>query len=336
MNRKILMGLGAVLAVVAGVAGMAAYEAHVINVTAHIENALYVHPEALAFGTVFPQEYLERDFTVELSTSFQAAGRVDDVNYVIKQKPKCECVAWDPKLTQGENEGLCPEGQYLPVNYATHECPADYLEMENLCQFLSKVDGDPGDNNDTSHPSYYDDNDTPADKSDDSCATPTRIFSSPLNYSGTGAGGWSCSLGTTAIAGGWLPPEHVVGAHGLFYEGGPSVGPYTWPNAVGYTYSPGESGFLLINGGVPATLTLWVDCLAIVPDATGRLSKIAGDYLDTWIVDLKVPPVDGFVGQDWPAGCPTVPHNDIDYGCDLWIEVTCISENPGDCPRIEG
>jgi hypothetical protein len=39
---------------------------------------------------------------------------------------------------------------------------------------------------------------------------------------------------------------------------------------------------------------------------------------------LKVPPVKGFVGQDWPAGCPTVPTNDVDLGCDLWIEVTGI------------
>ncbi len=55
MNKKLLMGLGAVLAVVAGVAGMAAYEAHIINVTAKIENALSVTTEAIDFGTVFPQ-----------------------------------------------------------------------------------------------------------------------------------------------------------------------------------------------------------------------------------------------------------------------------------------
>jgi hypothetical protein len=60
------------------------------------------------------------------------------------------------------------------------------------------------------------------------------------------------------------------------------------------------------------------------------LTKDGGDILDLWKVDLKVPPVDGYVGQDWPEGCPTVPENDVDYGCDLWIEVTGISEAPVD------
>jgi hypothetical protein len=58
------------------------------------------------------------------------------------------------------------------------------------------------------------------------------------------------------------------------------------------------------------------------------LSKIDQDLLDAWIVDLKVPPVTGTVGQDWPAGCPTVEEDKQDYGCDLWIEVTGISETP--------
>jgi hypothetical protein len=63
-------------------------------------------------------------------------------------------------------------------------------------------------------------------------------------------------------------------------------------------------------------------------DATGRLAKGAGDTSDAWLVDLKVPPVDGTVGQDWPTGCPVLAENDKTYGCDLWIEVTGISSNP--------
>jgi len=61
-KKKILFALGAVIAIAGGIAAMSAYEAHVINVTAHIENALSVTPEEMIFGTVFPQEYLERDF----------------------------------------------------------------------------------------------------------------------------------------------------------------------------------------------------------------------------------------------------------------------------------
>src|SRR3990167_1021397 len=86
--RKI--GLGGITAVViiAGAAAFSAFEAHIVNVTARIENALSVSEGPLEFGTVFPQEYLTRDIQVELSDSFQGENRVDDVEYVIKQKPK--------------------------------------------------------------------------------------------------------------------------------------------------------------------------------------------------------------------------------------------------------
>jgi len=229
LNKKTLITIGGILAIVAGVAGFSAYEAHVINVTAHIENALAVSTNAIEFGTVFPQEYLEEEFTVRLSSSFMEEDRVDDVEYVIKQKPKC----------------INQAGEYAPVNYATHECPTGYTVMNDLCAFLSKTDGDLEDANDTSHPSYYVDP-TPQEpmSGDESCVTPGS-------------------------------------------------------------------------------------------DATGRLSKIESDTSDLWIVDLKVPPVDGYVGQDWPAGCPVVDTNDQEYGCDLWIEVTDINYDDTDVANLE-
>jgi hypothetical protein len=226
MAKKLLMGLLAVLVVAGGVAALSAYEAHVINVTAHIENALTVHPEDIEFGTVFPQEYVEDTFWVALSQSFLDEKTVNDVEYKITQKPKCVDRA----------------GNYYPVDYATHKCPVletgeQTQELPLLCPFLSKLniehDVDEGAaENDKDLPSYY------------------------VEYA----------------------PDYCV-----------------WPNT-------GE--------------------------ASGMLVKTIGDYVDSWTVDLKVPPVDGYVGQDWPAGCPTVPTNDITYGCDLWIEITNISEMP--------
>lgn len=223
MKKKILLGLAAVVVVAGGVAALSAYEAHIINVTAHIENALSVHDDEISFGTVFPQEYLERQFTVQLSDSFLAEPRVWDVQYEIVQKPKCICDA--------PQEILCEEGDYAPVDYATEACPEGFVEMENLCPFLSKMDADPGDQNDYGVPSYYVEGDP------DVCRTPS--------------------------------PEVATG---MLYKGEVS------------------------------------------------------DIVDLWTVDLKVPPVAGYVGQDWPAGCPTVAQNDVDYGCDLWVEVTGISE----------
>ncbi len=229
MKKKIALGLVAVVAVAGGVAALSAYEAHVINVTAHIENALDVHPEEIKFGIVFPQEYVMRDFTVQLSQSFLDATRVDDVAYVINQKLK-------PCPVHEELVGLNGETIIVPndptcVPDTTNETPHNPTGWHyiTLCPFLSKIDNETADNNDTSHPSYWN--------------------------------GTSC----------------------------------TWPN-------PGQ--------------------------ASGNLSKLVGDTVDGWTVDLKVPPVAGSVGQDWPVDCPTVPNNDVTYGCDLWIEVTGISETP--------
>ena len=89
MTKKIGLGLVALVAMVAGVVGLSAFEAHVINVTAKIENALQVATKAIQFGTVFPQEELEQTLTIELSDSFIDEDRVDDVEYIIRQKPKC-------------------------------------------------------------------------------------------------------------------------------------------------------------------------------------------------------------------------------------------------------
>ena len=245
MQKKLTLSLVAVAVVIAGVALTSAFEAHIINVTAHIENGLTVSTEEIAFGTVFPQEYVEESFSIGLSESFMAAERVDDVEYVIKQKPKCECKDW---IGEGTPTEVCPEGQYAPVDYATHACPCGYTQMEDLCQFLSKVDADPEDKNDHSHPSYY------------------------------------------------------------------SIGP----------------------DGIPMTEDDFCPILS-ADNAKGRLSKIEQDIIDVWTVDLKVPPVEGYVGQEWPESCSKyiVPNNDIDYGCDLWIEVTEISEKNGDIGCID-
>jgi len=310
-RKKLLLGLVAVVVAVGGIVAMSAFEAHIINVTAHIENALDVHPDAIAFGTVFPQEYLERQFTVELSDSFIAAGRVDDVEYVIKQKPKCIC----DSMEYGDKE-LCPEGKYASVGHDTHVCPRLYHEMENLCQFLSKVDADPADNNDKSHPSYY-----VEDASGDYCVAPVTVVSSMLNFSSTGWGGWSCPAGMKVV-GGTTDCTQPLAVSKAANPDDPQ-----YPAYPHYTYTPPEEGWVVQNGGTGQSCKIYVDCLATAwaDDAAGILTKFGGDVLDLWKVDLKVPPVAGFVGQDWPAGCPTVPTNDVDYGCDLWIEVTGIN-----------
>lgn len=79
-KKKIAVGVASALAVLGGVVAMSAWEAHVINVTATIENALSVSLDEMHFGTVFPQEKLEKDFTVSLSESFQSQAQCSEIN----------------------------------------------------------------------------------------------------------------------------------------------------------------------------------------------------------------------------------------------------------------
>ncbi|MEK9201458.1 MAG: hypothetical protein AAB944_00645, partial [Patescibacteria group bacterium] len=119
--KKILAGFSAVALAVALMPMFAAFEAHVINVTAKIENALAVSTNALDFGTVFPQEHLDKPLVVQLSQSFLDAPRVDDVEYFIRQKPKCAITSNDGQAFDAANTAT---GHVLPV--ATTTDPNDY------------------------------------------------------------------------------------------------------------------------------------------------------------------------------------------------------------------
>ena len=145
MKKKIVLGLVAVVIVVGGVAALSAFEAHIINVTATIENALSVSPDKIAFGTVFPQEKLYQNLSISLSESFLEEDRADDIDYVIKFKPKVR-EELDPYDEMGDTQvtyhEYClrnyPEGPYNPQDeYWTYCYPS-------LCEKLSALaDNDP-------------------------------------------------------------------------------------------------------------------------------------------------------------------------------------------------
>src|SRR3989338_4916226 len=256
--KKILLSLGAVTAVLVGATMFAAFEAHVVNVTARIENALFVPmaQSGIDFGTVFPQEKLDKFFDVSLSQSFQDEDRVDDVTYMIRQKPKC--------IRTSENSQLPEFGRVTEVEGGSFVCvdEENYDILPLLCPYLSKhevtgdpqnVPGDPGDND---------------------------------------------SQGINAF-------------HGL----------------------PG----------------LWNLATTLATQVAGQLWSTVGDVGDTWNIDLRVPcfagdlDQGGFVdqcAQDWDdfvireSGDPQINPDDyvLDpdleheiFGCDLWLEVTDIS-----------
>src|SRR3989344_1131965 len=144
MKTKLIIAIGALGTSLAVLPLFAAFEAHVINVTARIENALFVHPESLEFGTVFPQEYFETSFFISFSQSFSEAQqkRVGRVDYVIKQKPKPK----DEFVTAvgiEEARDWCheniPDPLYQGYDQNTAAWDAYFVNcMPTLCPYLSK------------------------------------------------------------------------------------------------------------------------------------------------------------------------------------------------------
>ncbi|GEM_PF-1154982 len=136
--KKILLGLSLLASVIVVLPGLAAFEAHVINVTATIENTLQASTYSLDFGTVFPQEKFEKIFDVSLSQSFEQAGRFDDVEYVLRQKPKCQLNAAGalviPSLSSFGQATEDGEGNFVCKDEVNYDL------MPFLCPYLSKAE----------------------------------------------------------------------------------------------------------------------------------------------------------------------------------------------------
>jgi hypothetical protein len=167
MKKKVLFGTFLALAALVTVPMLAAWEAHVVNVTAQIENALSVTTEHIDFGTVFPQEHLFRSLDVSLSQSFLDEDRVDDVEYFIRQKPKCGVTTLDGRtllegstatghVRLGDNPNTVEvETHWIDCGEAPIEFNAQthvYGVLPSLCEYISK-EGE--DQNDDTLPSFH-------------------------------------------------------------------------------------------------------------------------------------------------------------------------------------
>ena len=90
---------------------------------------------------------------------------------------------------------------------------------------------------------------------------PTRVYSVRLNFGPTGWGGWSCPAGTTAVGGGVNVGATVV--RQVLWVPGALVDSSIYPTTpFGYTYSVGETGWLVQNDNDGETITIYVDCVA--------------------------------------------------------------------------
>ena len=260
--RKIFVGITATGTAIALLPLFAAFEAHVINVTAQIENALAVSADTIDFGTVFPQEHLERPLNVRLSQSFLDEGRVDDVNYFIRQKPKCG-------ITTSGGEVLVA-GSTVSGEVFVGTAPAS--------------------------------------------TTPDHTF-----FQGEG---YYVDCGLT-------PPELAEGqAFGML----PLLCPYISKESV--DQNDGDTPSFHQPWTIASSTIVWTDTL-------GRLAKSEQDISDDWIIDLAVPCFGGNCAQDWADFVRRInPDANADdfvadiadehkvFGCDLWVEVTEVSETP--------
>ena len=143
--KKVLLLVGAVAIVLVTVPLFAAFEAHVINVTARIENALYVHPQSLNYQTVFPQEHLYTSFFIDFSGSFSANNqlRVGIVEYVIKQKPQCvDTQGNNPQVQEDENGNfVCPVSNGLVAILKNLSLPNAQLFTSEAFELLNYDEG---------------------------------------------------------------------------------------------------------------------------------------------------------------------------------------------------
>ncbi|RJQ36450.1 hypothetical protein C4552_04140 [Candidatus Parcubacteria bacterium] len=262
MKKKLALGIVVAGTAVALLPLFAAFEAHVVNVTAKIENALSVGTEWIDFGTVFPQEHLDQPLTVQLSNSFLEEGRVDDVAYFIRQKPKCAITAENGTVLM--DEPLATTGHLVANQDGSYsvdcgEAPRQLTTGEtwgvlpSLCEYISKHGPDENDGN-------------------------TNSFHIPF---------WVDTNGPTST--------------------------------VQYL------------------------------DTFGRLAKsdvdtedeLPGDTVDNWVIDLAVPCFGNYCAQDWQEFVERVSASstiDADaftqpianehkiFGCDLWVEVSDVSE----------
>lgn len=97
MKLRIIALVVALVAALSSVAAVSAFEAHAINVVAHVENALTVDTAEINYGTVFPQEVVKRHATIALSTSALAElgatpGDLASIGYAVWAECKVQGV----------------------------------------------------------------------------------------------------------------------------------------------------------------------------------------------------------------------------------------------------
>jgi hypothetical protein len=96
--KKLVILTAVALSLVSGITAVSAYEGHMVDVRAHVENALMVETYDVDFGITFPEEVVYKDFRIGLSESFRGQQVFGVVEYALfwEEKPIGEHKAIDP------------------------------------------------------------------------------------------------------------------------------------------------------------------------------------------------------------------------------------------------
>jgi hypothetical protein len=87
------------------------------------------------------------------------------------------------------------------------------------------------------------------------------VESSPLSYSSTGWGGWSCPADHPFLVNAWVNEGATIAESYFWVPGAETDGGVAYPETpFGYTYGDGETGFIVRNDNDSETITLYLEC----------------------------------------------------------------------------
>ena len=275
--KKFGLAMATVVVVVAGAAGFSAFEAHVINVTARIENALTVPLEraGLNFGTVFPQEALDQNFDVTLSESFQDQADGDTgSNLLVNGSFETPIVTtgWEAYASGTPGLGWTVEwvpGQATTQGSATRPDPAKLELQRNPNSGWVAADGD-----------QYAELDSDWDGFTGTVSGEQAHVSIYQNISTVAGQSYKLSYAfsprpTTADNKMNVEINDAV-VQSVSEDGTISPGNTVWtPHTVNFTASSGTTKIEFVADGIPDSFGIFLDDVELV--GTGRLSTV--DYM---------------------------------------------------------
>jgi len=105
--KKIIMLVAALLVIASGIMAVGAYEGHLVDVKAHVENAIGVSTYEKDLGVVFPEDDVETQIQIGLSNSFREQQDYSTVKYELW---------WEPKPIEGNAIDPDDDGYFEPIS----------------------------------------------------------------------------------------------------------------------------------------------------------------------------------------------------------------------------